>query len=299
MNEITWGVLVVVYLFLAGLGAGSFCLGAIASKKKNHGWEASSRMGFLLAPFALAAGLLVLIYDLGFKSRFWRTLTVLNMDSPMSVGVWLLSAFFAVSVISAIFCLPASGRRRIPWIGRLSFWDRPKWKSRLSLIGLPLALGVSVYTGVLLSATAIPLWRSVSLPLLFFLSALSLGIEGGAVLGIASLRKTNLEAMREPLRFLKRSYRIILPLYLIAAVAFIFVLAISSRSRAEVLDFISGWSGLIWWIGVVGIGILVPLIIVMKKNKEQIRHAWFFSACLMMGDFLLRLVLILAGQGAM
>jgi hypothetical protein len=36
----------------------------------------------------------------------------------------------------------------------------------------------------------------------------------------------------------------------------------------------------------------------MKKDEGQIRHAWFFSSCLLVGDFLLRLVLILAGQGA-
>jgi polysulfide reductase chain C len=298
MSEISWGILVVVYLFLAGLGAGSFCLGAIASRKRGHGWEACSRMAFLLAPCAIAVGLLTLIFDLGYKTRFWMTLTVVNLGSPMSVGVWLLSIFFVISVLTAMFWLPESGRRRIPWIGKLPFWNRPQWKNRLGIIGIPFALGVSVYTGVLLSATAIPLWRSVSLPLLFFLSALSLGIEGGAILGMASLSKSNLESMKEPLRFLKRSYRVILPLYLISAVVFILVLAVSPISRREVFDFIMGWSGLIWWVGVVGIGILVPWILVMKRNKEPIRHAWFFSSCLLIGDFLLRLVLILAGQGA-
>ena len=144
--------LVVVYLFLAGLGAGSFCLGAIASKKRGQGWEACSRMAFLLAPFAIAVGLLILIFDLGYKTRFWMTLTVLNIASPMSVGVWLLSAFFLISVLAAMFWLPASGRRRIPWIGTLSVWNRPKWKNRIGVIGIPFALGVSVYTGVLLSA---------------------------------------------------------------------------------------------------------------------------------------------------
>ena len=299
MSEITWGILVVAYLFCAGLGAGSFCLGAIASRRKGQGWEACSRMGFLLAPLAIAAGLLILVFDLKYPIRFWRTLTVLNAISPMSVGVWLLSAFFLVSALSALLCLPPHGLRRIPLIGALSFRDQVKLKRRLGVIGLPLALGVSVYTGVLLSASVLPLWRSVSLPLLFFVSALSLGIEGGAILGMASLRKTNPEAMTEPLQFLKRSYRIILPLYLFAAVTFILAQAIFPDSRSEMVNFITGWSGLIWWIGVVGIGILLPLILVMKKNRDQMHHAWFFSSCLLLGDFLLRLILILAGQGAL
>lgn len=298
MSEIAWGFLIVVYLFLAGLGAGSFCFGAIASKGKGEGWEACARVAFLLTPFAIAAGLLILIFDLGYKSRFWMTLTVLNISSPMSVGVWLLSVFFLISFLGAMFWSTPSGRRRIPWIGRLSVWSRPKWKNRIGVIGIPFALGVSVYTGVLLSACVMPLWRSLSLPLFFFLSALSLGIEGGAILAMASLRKSNAEAMKEPLQFLKRSYRIILPLYLVTALIFVFVLAVSSASRSVLFDFITGWSGLVWWIGVVGIGILLPLMLVMKKNEKQVRHAWLFSSCLIIGDFLLRLVLVLAGQGA-
>jgi polysulfide reductase chain C len=299
MNENTWGILVVVYLFLAGLGAGSFCLGTIASQKKGEGWEACSRMAFLLAPIAIAVGLLVLILDLGYKTRFWRTLTVLNITSPMSVGVWLLSTFFVISLFAAMSWLPESGRRRILWIGKLPFWDGAKWKKGLGIIGIPFALGVTVYTGVLLSATVIPLWRSVSLPLLFFISALSLGIEGGAILGMASLKKTSRDKMKEPLRFLRRSYRFILPVYLFAAIAFIFILTALPDSRRVGFNFIAGWSGLVWWVGVVGIGILVPLIIVMKRKHEPLSRAWILSGCLLIGDFLLRLVLVLAGQRAM
>jgi formate-dependent nitrite reductase membrane component NrfD len=240
-----------------------------------------------------------LILDLRYKIRFWRTLTVLNLHSPMSVGVWLLTAFFLIAMLSAVFWLPASARRRIPWIGKWPVWNSPKWRKALGLIGMPFALGVSVYTGVLLSATIIPLWRNLSLPLFFFISALSLGIEGGAILGIMSLRKGNRESMEEPLRFLRRSYRVILPLYLLSAILFVFFLAISSSSWGEVFHFITGWSGLIWWVGVVGIGILLPLILVMRKDRELMRHAWFFSSCLLLGDFLLRFVLIMAGQGAL
>jgi polysulfide reductase chain C len=297
MSEITWGIPVVMYLFLAGLGAGSFCLGTIASGKQGAGWESCSRRAHLLAPFAIFIGLLMLILDLRYRTRFWRTLTVLNFHSPMSVGVWLLSAFFLVAILSAMFWLPPSARRQIPLVGAWSVWNRPKLRRGLGFIGIPLALGISVYTGVLLSVTVVPLWRNLSLPLLFFISALSLGVEGGAVVGIMSLRKANLEAMREPLQFLKRCWRVILPLYLFAALLFISSLTIASASRAEAFRFMVGWSGFIWWVGIIGAGILLPLILVMRGGKEPMRHAWLFSSCLLLGDFLLRLVLILAGQG--
>jgi formate-dependent nitrite reductase membrane component NrfD len=277
MNEITWGMPVVIYLFLAGLGAGGFCLGMVLSKRRGLGWESCSRMAFLMSPVAIAIGLLMLILDLRNKFRFWRTLTVLNLQSPMSIGVWLLSAFFLIAFFSAIF---------------------PKWRKRIGPIGMVLALGISVYTGVLLSATVIPLWRNLSLPLFFFISALSLGIEGGAILGIMSLKKERLDVMEEPLQFLRRSYRVILPVYCFAAMLF-FVLLIATAPRETVFHFITGWCGLIWWVGVVLIGILLPLILVMKKRRESMRHAWVLSVCLLVGDFLLRFVLIMAGQGAL
>jgi formate-dependent nitrite reductase membrane component NrfD len=299
MKEITWGLPVVIYLFLAGLGAGSFCLGMIASKRKGPGWEACSRMAFRISPFAIFLGLLMLIFDLRYKVRFWRTLTVLNLQSPMSVGVWLLSAFFLVSMLSALFWLPTSARKRIPLVGRWTLWDRTEVRNGLGFLGMPLALGISVYTGVLLSVTIVPLWRNWSLPLFFFISALSLGIEGGTIFGMMSLRRGNLEAMEEPLRFLRRSYRVILPLYLFAAFLFVILLAVSLASRTEVFHYLTGWNGFIWWVGVVGIGILLPLVLVMRKGQESIRHAWLFSSCLLLGDFLLRLFLILAGQGAL
>ena len=288
---------VVIYLFLAGLGAGSFCLGMIASKQKGQDWEACARMSFHLAPSAIFIGLLMLILDLRYKIRFWRTLTVLNIHSPMSVGVWLLTVFFLVSIVSAVFWLPESVRRQIPIVGKWSLWNSVKFRNVIGLTGIPFALGICVYTGVLLSVTAVPVWRNLSLPLLFFISALSLGIEGGSVLGMMSLKKTNGESMKEPLRFLKRSYRIILPLYFFAALLFGISLAVSSASRTEAVHLMTGWSGLLWWIGVMGIGILLPLVLVMKKGKEPMHRAWVFSGCLLLGDFLLRFVLIMSGQG--
>jgi protein NrfD len=114
-----------------------------------------------------------------------------------------------------------------------------------------------------------------------------------------SLRRGNPEAMDEPLRFLRRSYRVMLPLYLFAALLFVTLLSVSSASRRDLCRYLTGWSGFLWWVGVVGIGILLPLILVMRKGREPVRHAWLFSGSLLLGDFLLRLFLILAGQGAL
>jgi polysulfide reductase chain C len=299
MNNIAWEIPVAVDLFFAGMGAGSFCLGAIAARKKGPGWEACARRASLLAPISIVMGLSMLVLDLRNKTRFWMTLRVLNINSPMSIGVWLLSAFFVISLIFALYGLPVAERQRIPWIGKLSVWNRSEWKSLLGLVGIFLALGVSVYTGVLLLVSIIPLWRNLSLPLLFFLSALSSGFAGGALLAMLSLRKENPDAMRAPLHFIKRSYRAILPCYLIIALLFVFSLTISSFSRADAIHLITGWSGLMWWAGVIGLGIVAPIFMVMKREEIKIRQGWFLFGFVLIGGFLLRIVLVLAGQKAL
>jgi polysulfide reductase chain C len=299
MHEITWGFPVVLDLFFTGLGAGSFCLGAIASRKEGKGWNACTRMASFLAPLAVLVGLSMLVIDLGYKSRFWMTLTGFNVTSPMSVGAYLLSTFLVVSIAFAFYWLPASLRQRIPWIGKLSMWDRLDYRNRLGTIGILLALGVSVYTGVLLSASVNPLWRNLILPILFFLSALASGLAGGAMLGMASLTRTNPEAMAGPFHFLKQSYRAILSSYLLLVLIFVLTLATSPESRRAAFNLMIGWSGLVWWVGAIGLGIAFPLGIVFSKRALEVHRAWYLFGSLLVGGFLLRLVLVYSGQGTM
>ena len=296
MHETTWGFPVVMDLFFAGLGAGSFCLGAIASRREGQGWIACSRMASFLAPLAVLVGLSMLVIDLGYKSRFWMTLTGFNVDSPMSVGTYLLSLFLVVSILFAFYDLPVSLRNRIPWVGKLPVWKRREWRNRLGGVGCVLALGVSVYTGVLLSASVIPLWRTLILPFLFFLSALASGFAGGTVLAMASLAGKNPGAMAEPIQFLKQGYRVILPLYLLVALVFVLSQAIAPESRGATLGLMSGWNGLLWWLGVLGIGIAFPLSMVFGRRQIELHRAWVLFSSVLVGGFLLRLVLVYSGQ---
>ncbi|HYQ60089.1 MAG TPA: NrfD/PsrC family molybdoenzyme membrane anchor subunit, partial [Desulfatiglandales bacterium] len=84
MSDVTWGIPVVLDLFFAGLGAGSFCLGVLTSRREGKGWDSCSRMSSFLAPVALVIGMAMLTADLGYKSRFWMTISVFNPYSPMS-----------------------------------------------------------------------------------------------------------------------------------------------------------------------------------------------------------------------
>jgi formate-dependent nitrite reductase membrane component NrfD len=107
----------------------------------------------------------LLIYDLGVPSRFLNMLRVFKWQSPMSVGSWTLMAFSSSSAAAAL--LAAWRRRRH---GVVDFLQTAG--EFISALTGPV---ISTYTGVLLGATAIPVWnQSVGvLPLHFATSGMA------------------------------------------------------------------------------------------------------------------------------
>jgi formate-dependent nitrite reductase membrane component NrfD len=61
----------------------------------------------------------------------------------------------------------------------------------------------------------------------------------------------------------------------------------------------TGWSGLIWWVGAIGTGMVVPWALVMRRQAIEVNRAWPLFASALVGGFLLRFVLVFAGQGAL
>ena len=297
MDSHVWGLPVTLDLFSAGLGAGAFCFSVFSGRRTGIAFDACSRMGAFLAPLSLAFGMLMLIIDLRYPSRFWFTMGTFNYRSPMSMGVWLLSLFALISIVYALFWVPSAVRSRLPLLGRSSFWEKRTYRKALGLSGLPLALGVSVYTGVLLSASALPLWRNMALPPLFCLSAVSTGLAGGTILAMVCSRgigETEFLDRLAPL--LERGLRVLLPAYLLAAAAFLILLFSARLPRSELFALLAGWNGVLWWLGAIGIGIVLPLGIVLRKGRMGIAALYTALAAILIGGFLLRFTLVAAGQ---
>ena len=153
--------------------------GAIA---RRCGRRATSRsIAALICP-------VLLILDLGRPKRFHHMLRVFKVSSPLSVGTWILLAFGLTSGVQAVrqaaeddFIL-----RRESWLGRLA---RLLPSKPLSLAQALLGMGLGGYTGMLLAATAMPLWAAAGLLLgpLFLATAVASGAAALALL--AGLRR--------------------------------------------------------------------------------------------------------------
>jgi formate-dependent nitrite reductase membrane component NrfD len=127
------------YFWIGGIASGS-ALVALAADLAGDEWSASVARKVTLA--AVAPAPLLLITDLGRPGRFLNMLRVLKPRSPMSTGVWCLAAFSAVGTTAV--ALDLIGRRRPA---------RAAGTANAALGGY-----LGSYAGVLLAATAVPVW---------------------------------------------------------------------------------------------------------------------------------------------
>src|SRR6266851_7426037 len=186
MKTIEWGFLIINYLFLGGLSAGLLFVSALATLIQKNGetdYTRIGRYGAMLAPWPVMLGCLLLVFDLGHWYRFYKLFLHFRWLSPMSIGSWLLIAFSSVSVVYFYSWLEAEQRERLFCLlpRRLRFLhslnrDLTACRRPLALFGLPLAISVGIYTGVLLGAVqSRPFWNTNLVAQMFLFSALSTG----------------------------------------------------------------------------------------------------------------------------
>lgn len=169
----TWEV--PAYFFVGGTAGAAALIGAVAGRRGRHESLVRDARWIALAGAALSPPLL--ISDLGRPERFLNMLRVFKLRSPMSVGAWTLVAFSTAATASAFADLASRATH-----GRL-----PVTAVADASGALAAATGVvlSTYTGVLLGATAIPVWsrNAALLPLHFGASGLGSAVSMLELLG--------------------------------------------------------------------------------------------------------------------
>lgn len=281
-----WDALIATYLFLAGLGAGAFALGALSNWAKQPA-PTMKKIAFVVGPVAVAVGTLLLVVDAhaGFNNPLRFFLLISNLNSVMAWGVIILSAFLVVSIIDLVVLLAKK--------------STPK---ALDVIGLVLALCVAAYTGVLLgdANVAFPLWNMAVLPILFVVSAASTGFA--AVLIGTYLAKPE-EAKGLP--WLSKA-GLVLPVAELALVIVLLAVTASAggsaaaAAGASVANLISGPYAAAFWLGFVAIGLALPFCLeIMRHRKGQADGAGktlalVGEAGVLVGGFMLRYLVIMA-----
>jgi len=142
----TWEV--PLYFFVGGAAGAAAVIGGIAEWTGTEGTLARDAKWIAAAGGPLSAALLTA--DLGRPERFINMLRVFKPQSAMSMGSWTLTAFSASSTAALAPALA-------PAIG-----DLPALRTVGTVAcasSAALGAGMLTYTGVLIGATAIPVWN--------------------------------------------------------------------------------------------------------------------------------------------
>lgn len=294
--EVTWGLMIVIYLFTAGLSAGAMLISNIAFLRGGEEFERISRWGAYISPFPIAIGTGMLLLDLGSPFNFYQLFLTLQVKSPMSYGSWAILLFTGLSVLYFYLWLP----EKIQILGHLK--NEEQWKKRFAKFMPIMSVIVASYTGILLNAAKRALWSAPLLPVLFFVSAFSTGIA--AVILLASFSRKN-RARHGELNFLVR-FDLILIVIEGIIFALMFILGkMSSLSEASAFSsLLVGEYAWIFWFFIVGLGLVVPLLMELIELKGKVPVKWSVpmtlgsSFLVLLGGFFVRYVMTYAGQSS-
>jgi formate-dependent nitrite reductase membrane component NrfD len=261
----TWEV--PAYFFVGGT-AGAAAMIAAAARVSGGRPELVRAARWIAA----AGGVLsppLLVADLGRPERFLHMLRVFKLQSPMSVGAWTLVAFSSAASAAAFADLverTTAGRVPVRVLGNAA-----------EAIAAATGLVLSTYTGVLIGATAIPVWsRNVALlPVHFGASGVGAAVSTLELLGHRdpALRKLGIGA---------------------AAIETAIGVALEARSDRTLDPLKHGWSGRMTRAG----GVLsgpVPLVLrLIGRRSATVRRAAAIST--IAGALLTRMGWLEAGK---
>jgi formate-dependent nitrite reductase membrane component NrfD len=265
-----WELLIVWYFFLGGIAGGAYFTAAIADNFGGPRDRQVARIGYFLSlPLVVACGAL-LIADLGVPLRFLNMLRAFKFWDPMSAGAWALGIFGLFSVTACALSLRPSERDLA-------------LRRKIALVGIVFGFFLAGYTGVLLSATALPFWSEARLMGALFLAS-------GASTGMAAISLVLYltgGAGGEGWGRVKKADRVSIVVELVVLAAFVALLGSAAR------PLISGHFAPLFWGGLVVAGLLVPLGLELAAHRTRVLGA-VSAVLVLVGGFILRYVVIMA-----
>lgn len=306
LKSADWPILIDLYFFLGGIAGGAFVIATIASLIDGHHYRDVVRIGYYVSLLAILPCPILLIVDLGTPSRFLNMLMVgkpslaIGMNavtvgpfhfkpfSPMSVGAWGLQVFSLCAFVCAAETWLADTRGR----------RFPRVRLAAGLIGGLAGFFLAAYPGVLLGATARPLFISAH-----WLGALFLAVgaaTGGAAIALA-LAWLRGSAAAEAIDRVMR----VIAIALVTEVVALVLLVVSVRSagsvgiNAALTPLVSGSYSVPFWLGAILLGIVLPLLLQFSDvSRAASRRTALAAALVLVGGFLVKFVLIGAGQSS-
>lgn len=286
-----WNWQIPVYLFLGGMVAGMMIIAGyslLSGKYKDQ--NCSCFLLPIISVIVLSLGMLALFLDLEHKLYVWRLYTTFKITAPMSWGAWILLVVYPALIANILINPPVWLINVLPKMDLLSIKLQASDRSikRIGIVNILLGILLGTYTGVLLSTLgARPLWNSSVLWLLFLVSGLS---SASALVHMITKDGKEKEVLTKI-----DSGLLVFEIFVI--IMMLLGLLSSSNAHIEAARLIlSGPFAATFWVFVIGIGIIIPLILQVLAVQEKIKHSVIPALMVILGGLILRIVLVYAGQ---
>ncbi|MBT4033621.1 MAG: polysulfide reductase NrfD [Candidatus Marinimicrobia bacterium] len=288
-----WGWEIPFYLFLGGISAGILIFSAYFTlRNRQDELPVAVKWMPLAVPFLIGIGLIALLMDLSHVLYFWQLFTNIRWESPMSWGAWTLGIIMPLS---------------IAWIATWVEDIFPKWdwkfdevktvinwlknyRRYMAQILILLSVILGMYTGILLSAfNARPFWNTSILGPLFLTS----GLSASAAL-ISFFSKSEVEK-----RLFTRIDIILIGIELFMIIhLFMGHLAGTQVHIQAAQMFLGGAFTVPFWVFVVGLGLLLPVVLEILELKHKFIPAIVPVVLIVAGNLMLRFIVVNAGQAS-
>jgi len=284
-NQIVWGLPHVFAILLIVAASGVLNVASIGSVFGKTVYKTRAPLSALLALSMLAAGLAVIMLDLGRPDRIIIAMTHFNPTSVFGWNVILYPGFFA---IVGIYLWTLMERRMNPWsrpAGLAAFF----WR-------LLLTTGTGMIFGLLVARQA---YQSALIAPMFIIMSFAWGL---AVFMIAQKIMFCWNGMQlHP--HIRTRMKNLLGIFIAALFYFVFVYHLTNAYFARqsgFTEFILLTGGIfpaLFWGGYIFLGTLVPLLLLFVPDLARLRGSVFLAAtCTLLGAFCLLFVFIVGGQ---
>lgn len=284
LKKPTWTWEIWAYFFLEGVSSGACLMAALADAVAPGRLGPVRRAGTYVAAAALAPCPPLLIADLGRPERFHHMLRIFKRTSAMSIGSWSLVAY---SIPVGLLAARQLADDVLPEGSRLGRLASALPRRLIGAAGIPPALMMLGYPGVLLATTANPLWsRSRLLTVVFAASSIHAGAAATRLaLGGGDERSNRALARVEDVTALVEG----------AALA-----AWVARLGPHARPLVTGRVGRGFWLGAVGAGLLLPAVAsaLPRKRRRGLLGTVLKAGLALAGGLALKWAVTQAGKAA-
>ncbi len=284
-NQIVWGLPHVFAIFLIVAASGALNVASISSVFGRTVYKPLAPLSALLAVTLLAGGLAILVLDLGRPDRLIVAMTYYNFKSIFAWNIFLYTGFMAIVIVYLWFMMERRMNRYSHMAGYVAF----VWR-------LVLTTGTGSIFGFLVAREA---YDAAILAPLFIALSFSLGLAVFLLTLMAAYRWSNRPLGDVILRRLKNLLGVFVAavLYFVAVYHLTNLYATRLHGVEAFMLLHGGIYPLLFWVVQIGIGSVLPLVMVFHPVWSRSRAVIGAAAGLVIAGGLAQLyVIIIGGQ---